>query len=429
MKAIMRWTVFSVPLAAITGSMVALFLWLLDQVTAIRWANAWLLYLLPLIGVLVWFLYKRAGKKIEQGNTLLLAEITEPSSGVPGRMAPMVLAGTLLTHLGGGSAGREGTAVQMGGSIAALLGRWFRVDKEDLKALLTCGIAAGFAAVFGTPFAAVIFALEVLPALKSRWPGFAAPALSSFRYFIPCLAAALLADLCCSAYGIHHTVYSVAVPDLGSYPFASIHLNWLLLGKAALMGIFAGLAAMVFTHLSHAIRSTNRLFHRTPWLFPFAGGCLVIAGTLALGTPDYLGLGVTSPDPGAVSILSTFKGGGAETFSWLWKLLFTAVTIGTGFKGGEVTPLFFIGAALGNTVAGMTGAPVDLMAALGFIAVFAGATNTPFACIIMGVELFGGQEVLYYAVACLLAWFCSGPKGIYDPGKINKPLEETILPI
>ncbi|RYY54970.1 MAG: voltage-gated chloride channel protein [Chitinophagaceae bacterium] len=425
MKAIFRWTILGVPVAVVTGLLVALFLWLLDKVTALHWANPWLLYLLPVTGILVWFLYKKAGKNISAGNTLLLSEIRQPSTGVPARMAPMVLLGTLLTHLAGGSAGREGTAVQMGGSFAGWFGKRFKLNPADGKALLVCGIAAGFAAVFGTPFAATVFALEILPARPGRRTAIPGPALVSFPYLLPCVTSALLADFCCSFTGIHHTVYHVAVRETGT-PSGFIHLDWLLLGKAAIMGIVSGLVALLFIRLGHVVKATSRFFKRIPWLFPFAGGCVIIILVFVIGRTDYLGLGVIHPDPDMVSVVSSFSPGGADTLSWFWKLLFTVVTIGTGFKGGEVTPLFFIGAALGNSMAGMTGAPVDLMAALGFIAVFAGATNTPFACIIMGIELFGGQEVLYYGLACLLAWYFSGSKGIYDPANGNRQLAGTL---
>ena len=169
----------------------------------------------------------------------------------------------------------------------------------------------------------------------------------------------------------------------------------------------------MFSELSHTIKNYSNRFIKIKWLIPAIGGVIIIALTFALGTRDYLGLGVTNPDPGAVSIVSSFTSGGAGYLSWLWKIIFTAITIGMGFKGGEVTPLFFIGAALGNTIAAFTGAPVDLMAGLGFIAVFAGATNTPIACTIMGIELFGGDYTLYYAIACFTAYYFSGHSGIY----------------
>jgi H+/Cl- antiporter ClcA len=181
----------------------------------------------------------------------------------------------------------------------------------------------------------------------------------------------------------------------------------------------------MYSELSHTIKNYSNRFIKIKWLIPVVGGLIIIALTFILGTRDFLGLGVINPDPNGVSIVSTFKDGGANYFSWFWKLLFTAITLGMGFKGGEVTPLFFIGAALGNTIAVIFGAPVDLMAGLGFIAVFAGATNTPIACTIMGVELFGGDYILYYAIACFTAYYFSGHTGIYLSQRVGMSKVQT----
>lgn len=399
---LIRWTFLTIPLSFIVGSLVALFLWLLDKATELRWQQGWLLYLLPLAGILIYFVYKYLGKNAEAGNNLIMDEIHEPGGGVPTRMTPLVLITTIITHLFGGSAGREGTAVQMGGSMAALLGRWFKLNKQDLSILLMCGIAAGFGAVFGTPVTGAVFALEVL-----------AVGRINHTALLPCFMASVLADITCSCYGIHHTAYHITFKDIVTNTLPFLHFDLWLLIKVIIGGICFGLAGYMYSELSHTIKNYSNRFIKIKWLIPVVGGLIIIALTFALGTRDFLGLGVTNPDPNGVSIVSSFKAGGANYFSWFWKLLFTAITLGMGFKGGEVTPLFFIGAALGNTIAVLFGAPVDLMAGLGFIAVFAGATNTPIACTIMGVELFGGDYVLYYAIACFTAYYFSGHTGIY----------------
>lgn len=405
---LLKWTVLVLPLSIITGSLVALFLWLLDLVTITRFQNNWLMYLLPIAGVLIHFMYKLAGKNADQGNNLIMDEIHEPGGGVPARMAPLVLIATIITHLFGGSAGREGTAVQMGGSMAGLLSRWMKLDAADVRILLMAGIAAGFGAVFGTPVAGAVFALEVL-------------AIGVMRYsaLVPCLIASFLADIVCSAWGIKHTAYHINIFQSHSFQFNFLQADLVLLLKVVLVGIAFGFTAFFFAKLQTAIKKTAHHFIKIEWMIPFIGGLIIIGLCLLLNTKDYLGLGVYAQHAGGVSIISSFTAGGADYLSWFWKLLFTAITLGTGFKGGEVTPLFFIGAALGNTLAIISGAPVDLFAALGFIAVFAGATNTPIACTLMGVELFGGTYVGYFAVACFTAYYFSGHSGIYSGQRIG----------
>jgi len=404
---LLKWTLFAVPLALVTGSIVALFLWSLEKVTVIREENNWLLWLLPFAGTLIYFLYKWLGKNSEAGNNLIVDEIHKPGGGIPFRMAPLVLITTVITHLFGGSAGREGTAVQVGGSIAAYFARKLGLSQEDLRIILMAGIAAGFGAVFGTPLTGAIFAMEVL-----------AVGRINHNALLPCLIASVLADITCRAWHIKHTLYHIDFSSAINQKFSITHFDFLLLGQVIVGGICFGLAGYLFSELSHTIKNYSRKFIRQKWLIPMAGGMVIIALTYALGTKSYLGLGVYSAQSGDVSILSSFTRGGAGYLSWFWKLLFTAITLSMGFKGGEVTPLFFIGAALGNTIAVLTGAPVSLMAGLGFIAVFAGATNTPIACTIMGVELFGGHFVVYYAIACFTAYYFSGHSGIYHSQRI-----------
>ena len=416
---VLKWLAISLPSAAVVGSAVAMFLWLLDRVTELHWQNPWLLYLLPLAGLASGYLYHRLGQAAEAGNNLIMEQIHEPGGGVPTRMAPLVLIGTLITHLFGGSAGREGTAVQMGGSLVATFGRWLKLNEQDTRILLTCGIAAGFGAVFGTPLTGAIFAIEVLTIGRM-----------SYTALIPCLIASIVGDQVNTAWGVGHTQYQVAWAARVSETASGMTLDWKLTGKVAIAAVCFGLTSVLFAQLTHGIAWVFKRMIAIPWLRPAVGGILVILLTLALGDRDYLGLGVNAnPDtPDAVTIQSCFLIGGAAMLSWWWKLLFTAVTVGSGFKGGEVTPLFFIGAALGNALGHLLGAPVDLMAALGFVAVFAGATNTPLACTIMAIELFAhgngsllsSSFVVYAAIACFLSWFLSGHSSIYRAQRIDE---------
>lgn len=410
---LIRWTVILAPVAGVIGSSVALFLWLLDAATYTRYTYPWLLYLLPAAGVLIYFVYKKLGGNSEKGNNLIIDEIHQPGGGVPRRMAPLVLFGTLVTHLFGGSAGREGTAVQMGGSIGAMFGRWFRLEGPDVRIVLTAAIAAGFGAVFGTPVTGAIFALEVLTIGRLRYDA-----------LLPCLIASVIGNVACTAWGIHHTQYHILFSGIRPALLPQyFNIDILLLLKVIAAGIAFGLVGFMFAEMVHRLKHQFKKRIKIGWLIPVTGAIIIIALTYWEGTGDYLGLGVTANPyhPAAVTIVSSFQAGGAHTFSWLWKILFTAVTLSCGFKGGEVTPLFFVGAALGNTLAVLLGAPVDLFAGLGFIAVFAGATNTPLACTVMGVELFGGEHVLYFAVACFTAYIFSGHSGIYGAQRIGVP--------
>ncbi|HUO10086.1 MAG TPA: voltage-gated chloride channel family protein [Phycisphaerae bacterium] len=419
----LRWLLLCLPLGAAVGSVVALFLWSLDQATNLRFntttANGlpWLLYLLPLAGILIVGMYRLIGSSAEAGNNLIIDEIHEPggggggaagSGGVPKRMAPLVLVATVLTHLFGGSAGREGTAVQIGGSIAGTFAKYLRLSPYDVRLLLMAGVAAGFGAVFGTPLAGAVFAMEVV-----------AIGRLNYEAIIPCLMASLIGDRVCAAWGIAHTGYIIKTLARAAEVSAVPHLEWNLAWKVLLASIAFGLASVLFAELAHSL---SRLFKRIPFplLRPVVGATLVIGLAFLLGR-DYLGLGVTSPFPNDVTIVSCFHPGGAYTWSWFWKILFTAITLSCGFKGGEVTPLFFIGAALGNTLAILLHAPVDLFAGLGFVAVFSGATNTPLACTLMAVELFGSGPVVYFAIACIVAYLFSGHTGIYLSQRISTP--------
>ena len=401
---IIKWLFILTILAALVGSLVALFLWLLDQVTLVRWSQQWLLFLLPLAGILIFGIYHFWGKGSEAGNGLLIDGIHNSQTKVPARMAPLVLFTTLITHLFGGSAGREGTAVQMGGGFAALLSKWFKLKKEDHRLILMCGMAAGFAAVFGTPLAGAVFAVEVIVIGRIQ-----------YKEFLPCYFSSIVAHLVCLAWGIQHTRYSIGFAGNNLL----LHFDSILVAKTLLAAVAFGLAAFLFAEAHLQVKKQLQKWIPIQWLIPVVGALMVIGLTYLLDTRDYLGLGVLSEKANGVSIVSAFKEGGATPFSWFWKLLFTAITLGSGFKGGEVTPLFFIGATLGNTLAWIMGAPTDVFAALGFIAVFAAATNTIFASTIMGCELFGTEFVLYFLIACFMARLASGYSSIYPTQRVG----------
>jgi H+/Cl- antiporter ClcA len=398
----LRWTATLIPLAVAIGSASAFFLWALDAVTLVRFGKPWLLYLLPVAGLCVGLLYHLYGRSADGGNNLLIDEIHQPGAGVPKRMAPLILIGTLVTHLFGGSAGREGTAVQMGGSIAATFARLLKLDAPQVRILLMAGVAAGFGSIFGTPVAGAVFALEVLVVGRIQYDA-----------LIPCFFASLLADWTCRAWGVGHTHYHVDIQAVGSFA------NPWLMGKVILAAAAFGLAAWLFATLSHRLGDAFRSAIPRPEFRPVVGGILIIGLFFLSGTRDYLGLGVLGNRPDAITLPAMFSSAEIPASAWAWKLLFTVITLSAGFKGGEVTPLFFIGAALGNSIAIALGAPVDLFAALGFVAIFGAATNTPLASTFLGMELFGAGNGLYLATACIIAWRCSGSKGIYSAQRLS----------
>lgn len=411
LKYIIRWTLLVIPVGVVAGSMVALFLWLLTAAIHFRFAHTWLLFLLPASGVLIHYIYKWIGKSSEKGNNLIIDEIHQPGAGVPKRMGPIILVTTVITHLFGGSAGREGSAVQIGGSIAAMFSDWFKLNDRDKRMILTAGVGAGFGAVFGTPITGAIFAVEVLT-------------IGSIKYdaFLPALVASVVGDITVGICGIHHTAYHIDIlPKMPYFLSSYLHIDLLLMAKVILASIAFGLASYLFAIMVHEIKAVFIKIFSIKWLIPVVGGLVIIGLTYVNGKQDYLSLGVDAQYPGAVTIPSAFHAGGADTWSWLWKTIYTTITLGTGFKGGEVTPLFYIGATLGNTLSALLNAPVSLFAAIGFIAVFAGATNTPLACTFMGIELFGGEYALLFLIACFTAYLFSGNSGIYLSQRIAVP--------
>ena len=382
---LLRWSGIATAVGLLAVSASALLLWSLNLATDLRESHLWLIALLPLAGLGVGCMYRYFGTSVDGGNNLILDEVHDPQRTVPLRMTPLILTGTFLTHLFGGSAGREGTAIQTGASLADQLARPLRLTRPERRVLLMCGIAAGLASVFGTPLAGAVFGMEVL-----------AIGLVSYEALVPCFIAAFAGDLTTRTWGIAHTIYTVSnVPGMTT--------RGLLL--AAFAGAIFGLVAMVFARTVHGISAAFRRYIAWAPARPFVGGVAVALAMFAMHTTKYIGLGI----PGIVAAFT----GPQPPYDWAVKFLFTVVTLGAGFKGGEVTPLFFIGATLGNALAYLLPLPPSLLAAMGFVAVFAGAANTPVASTLMAMELFGSEAGAYAGVACVFSYFFSGQSGIY----------------
>ncbi|MEG4458519.1 voltage-gated chloride channel family protein [Microcoleus sp. N9_A1] len=364
----------------------------LEWSTNWRESHLWVIALLPLGGFFSGWIYHRYGKSVEAGNNLLLEEIHHPQSTIPLRMAPMVLLGTDLTHLFGGSAGREGTALQIATSLADQLTKIFNFKPVDRRILLMSGLSGGFASVFGTPLAGTIFGLEVL-----------AIGTINHNALFPCLVAAVVGDRITLNLGLHHTAYRHAplVPTITPMGLIS----------AIIAGIIFGLVAMVFAKLTHKISHFFKAKISYPPLRPAIGGAIVALIVWAIGSTKYIGLGI----PTIVDAFYTQL----PPWDFAAKIALTALTLGAGFKGGEVTPLFFIGATLGNALSLILALPAPLLAGMGFVAVFGGAANTPIASTLMGIELFGMESGVFLAIACVMSYLFSGHAGIYSSQRIG----------
>ncbi len=403
---LVKWVFICLLLGGIVGSVSAFFLISLEWANQYRENNLWIIALLPVGGFIIGLSYHLYGNSVVKGNNLLLEEYHSPKKIIPFRMAPLVLFGTVLTHLFGGSAGREGTAVQIGGAIADRFTKALKLSKRDRKIVLIAGISAGFASVFGTPLAGGIFALEVLILGRMRLDA-----------IIPSFMAAIFADYFCTVWNVSHTHYHID-SVAGMTP---VNLLWCLLA-----GIIFGLVAMLFSKSTHFWSSLFKKTIKYPPLRPVIGGIVLAVTIYLIGTTKYIGLGIPT-------IVDAFNIN-LNSYDFILKLLLTSFTLGAGFKGGEVTPLFFIGATLGNVLIWFIPLPMPLLAGMGFVAVFAGATNTPIACTIMGIELFGIESGVFIALACSTAYLFSGHSGVYSSQIIGSPkhnsfVDEKVLPL
>lgn len=385
-----RWVALAFLIGVLSGLLSAAFIESLNWATDTRNANDWLLLTLPLCGLLVAGSFHYLGRGLERGNNLVIEQIHEHSEWIPFRLTPLIFFGSVMSHLGGGSAGREGAAVQLAAGVTDSVSKKLKFEPVDRQLMLITAIAAGFGSVFGVPVAGAVFALEVQRVGRVR-----------YEALVPAFVASFVGDAVVRGLGVEHTHY----PHTPNFSW-SPSLAW----KVILFGVVAGLIAMGFVLLTHFIKDTMKKYVAWYPARPVIGGILIAALILIFGWRDYSGVSI----PLALEAMH-----GTEHGLWFVKLGLTALTLGSGFVGGEVIPLFVTGALAGASYAHMIGANVPLFAIVGSLAVLAGAANTPLACTILGIELFGGDGIILFAVVCAAAYATSGHTGIYHAQRVS----------
>ena len=379
---LLKWMVLGGVIGLVGGIIGSLFHIGVDTATQARLAHPWVLYLMPVGGLAIVGLY-RLTKTEGKGTNDIIASV-HFGEQVPGLLVPVIFVSTVITHLCGGSAGREGAALQIGGGIGYQAGRLLRLGEKDLPLATLCGMSGVFAALFGTPLTATVFALEVISVGVLYYAG-----------LVPCLTAALTGYLVSVLMGVPPTRFTVTVPGL--------EVRTMLL--VIVLALLCAVVSILFCRGLHGVEHLLKRTMKNPYL-RVAVGAAVLIGLTLLTNGDYNGAGM--------EVIGRAIAGQADPWAWVWKLLFTAITIGCGFKGGEVVPSFFVGAAFGCVAAGWLGLPAGFGAAMGLVSVFCGAVNCPLASIILSVELFGSGDLLYFAMACSISYLISGYCGLYS---------------
>ncbi len=388
LRSFLKWVLIAFVTGTAGGLVGSAFHLSVSRAAAFRAAHPWLLWLLPAAGCLIGLVYHLF--RTENKNTNTIIDSIHFGDRVPLALLPTIYLATVITHLFGGSAGREGAALQIGGSLGNYAGRLFRLDEKDMRIATLSGMSAVFSALFGTPLTATVFALEVISV-----------GVLYYSALVPCLVASLLALQISIFFGIAPTRFVVTV--------CPVHAVMVL--KVAGLALGCAVVSILFCLVMHG--TEHLLVKKIPndFVRVVAGGAAIVALTLLLGTNDYNGAGMEV-------ITRAIEEGTARPDAFLWKLLFTALTLGTGYKGGEVVPCFFVGATFGCILGSLLGIPAGFAAAIGLVAVFCGAVNCPLASILLSVELFGSTELVYFALACGIAYMLSGYFGLYSSQKI-----------
>ena len=387
-RALSKWLMVSAIVGLVCGLLGSAFHIGVEEATLFRETHRWVIYTLPLAGLLAAAIYKLLRAEGLSTNDIL-SEI-QNGKGISPTLLPAIFLTTVLTHLAGGSAGREGAALQMGGSIGYYAGKLLRLDDRDLRTATMTGMAAFFSALFGTPLAAAVFSMGVVSV-----------GLVYHAAFMPCFIAALTAYGISLLLGVGPTRFTVTAP--------AVSVSMLL--RVAVLAAFCGLLSVIFCEVLHLTEKQLHKLLPNRWIRAFLGGAVLLGLTLLVGSGDYNGAGMGV-------ITAAVEEGKAVPAAFLWKIVFTAITLAVGFKGGEVVPSFFVGAAFGCIAGLVLGIPAGFAAAVGLTAVFCGAVNCPIASIFLAIELFGADGMLYFALACGLSFILSGYSGLYSSQRI-----------
>lgn len=389
-KTFIKWLICSAIIGISCGAVGTAFHYSVEYVTQFRSGHRWIIFLLPAAGLLIVFLYRAGGIKHDKGTNLVIGSIRNPEYNVPFRMAPLIFITTVITHLFGGSAGREGAALQIGGSLGDFLAQTFHFDEKDKKLMIMCGMSACFSAVFGTPMAAAVFSMEVISV-----------GIMHYSALVPCVISSLTASMLARHFGAMPEVFPIT--DLPA-------LTALTVGQTILAAAAFAAISVVFCIALHLSEHTYKKYIANPYLRVFVGGLIVVLLTMLLHTNDYNGAGMPM-------IARCFEGS-VPPWAFMMKIIFTAATLGAGFKGGEIVPSFFIGATLGCVIGPILGLPAALCAGCGMVGVFCGVTNSPITSLLISFELFGFEGMPYYLITIAVSYMLSGYYGLYSSQKI-----------
>lgn len=384
-----KWLLFACVIGSVVGAVAISFYYCLQWVSAMREHYSWLIYLLPLGGAVIVYLYRASGMKNDKGTNFVLIAVREDEP-MALRTSLLVYASTLITHLLGGSAGREGAILQIGGSISSFIGRRVHLDEKDARIITMCGLSAGFSALFGTPLTAAVFSMEMISV-----------GVMYYSAIVPCVLSALIGAYLARLCGVMPTAFVLtAIPEVSLY----------LILRIVALGILCAFLSVAFCKLMHLSPRLYKRYLPNPYIRAIVGGSIVIAMTVIIGSRDYNGAGG--------DIIAAAISGSAKPEAFALKIIFTMVTLGAGFKGGEIVPVFFTGATFGCVVSPLIGLNASFGAAVGLVSVFCGVTNCPMTSILLAMELFGAKQMPMFALAIAVSYMLSGYYSLYTEQKI-----------